>query len=195
MRFAVLALVVIFSTTSRISAQMSGDEIFLLKKHLNVSARDIFRQDKNAKLTDNDSLKVYLAIKRNGNEAKYFERWVQDWNKEDASKHGKIEIVEDAAQADAILAQFVVTQSKLVKDTAIGIGNVPPGRLKSKVKVTSEIDYKQLKLPVYSYLIKREDNIWTIIYEDVETSLPGEQLSVSPESRLWRVFKKEMKSR
>jgi len=181
--------------TSRISAQMSGDEIFLLKKHLNVSARDIFRQDKNAKLTDNDSLKVYLAIKRNGNEAKYFERWVQDWNKEDASKHGKIEIVEDAAQADAILAQFVVTQSKLVKDTAIGIGNVPPGRLKSKVKVTSEIDYKQLKLPVYSYLIKREDNIWTIIYEDVETSLPGEQLSVSPESRLWRVFKKEMKSR
>jgi len=195
MRFAVLALVVIFSMTSRISAQMSGDEIFLLKKHLNVSARDIFRQDKNAKLTDNDSLKVYLAIKRNGNEAKYFERWVQDWNKEDASKHGKIEIVEDAAQADAILAQFVVTQSKLVKDTAIGIGNVPPGRLKSKVKVTSEIDYKQLKLPVYSYLIKREDNIWTIIYEDVETSLPGEQLSVSPESRLWRVFKKEMKSR
>lgn len=196
MRFAVLALIALFLTASSVSAQMNDEEIFLLRKHLNISAKDIVRQDKNAKLNDNNSLKVFLAIKRSGNEAKYFQKWVQDWNREEASKYGKLEIVEDITQADAVLSQFVATQSKLVKDTSLGIGNVlPPGRIKSKVKVTSEIDYKQLKLPVYSYLIKREDNLWTIIYENVETSLPDEQLSVSPESRLWRAFKKEMKSR
>jgi len=196
MRFAVLALVVLFLTASTVSAQMNDEEIYNLRKQINIPAKDIIRQDKNAKLNDNNSLKVFLAIKRNGSEAKYFQKWVQDWNREEASKYGKLEIVEEIAQADAVLTQFVSTQTKLVKDTAIGIGNIPPpGRLKSKVKVTSEIDYKHLKLPVYSYLIKREDNIWTIIYENVETSLPDEQLSVSPESRLWRVFKKEMKSR
>jgi hypothetical protein len=196
MRLAGLALTIFFSTTYSVFAQMNDQEISNLRKHLNISVKDVVRQDKNAKLTDSNSLKVFLAIKRSGNEAKYFEKWVEDWNKKEASDYGKLEIVKDALQADVVLSQFISIQSKLVKDTSIGIGNVPPpGRLKSKVKVKSEVDFQQLKLPVYSYLIKHENDVWTIIYEDVETSVPGEQLSTGPESRLWRSFKTELKAR
>lgn len=196
MKFQILALAILLSATSSVFAQMDDEEVFNLRKHLKISAKDVVRQNKNAKLTDSNSLKVFLAIKRNGNEAKYFEKWVEDWNEEEAPSFGKLEIVKDAAQADVVLSQFVSTQSKLVKDMSIGIGNVPPrGQLKSKVRVTKEVDFQQLKLPVYSYLIKRENNVWTIIYKDVETSIPGEQLSVSPEARLWRSFKEGLKAR
>ncbi len=44
------------------------------------------------------------------------------------------------------------------------------------------------------HLITHVDDVWTIIYQDVESSLPGEQL-FNPELRLWRTFKEEMKAR
>lgn len=196
MKLPILALAILLSATSGVFAQLDDKEVSNLRKHLKISAKDVVRQDKNAKLADGNSLKIFLAIKRSGSEANYFEKWVEDWNREEAARYGTLEMVKDAAQADVVLSQFVSTQSKLVQDASIGIGNVPPpGQLKSKVRVTREVDIQQLKLPVYSYLIKREGDVWTIIYKDVETSIPGEQLSVSPESRLWRSFKEELKAR
>jgi len=197
MRFAVLIIAVLMTATFTASAQLNNEEIANLKKQVNISAKDAVRYDKNAKLTSGDSLKIFLAIKRPGSEAESFEKWIADWNAKDGDKYGKLEIVKDIAQADAVLTQFVVaTNAKRVEDRAVSVGNIPRlGQTKSKVRVKTETDYKSLKLPVYSYLIKREADVWTIIYGNAETSLPDEQFSVSPDLRLWQTFKEEMKSR
>jgi hypothetical protein len=197
MKLVILTLVVFLSTALSVSAQLKDYEIKNLRKQINISDKDIVRPNKNAGLSAAKPLKIFLAIKRAGSVAKYFEKWIKDWNKQEGDRYGKLERVTDISNADVVLTQFVTETIKNVGETSLGIGNIPPpGQLKSKVRVKSNTDYnKPLKLPVYSYLLKREDIFWTIIYGDVETSLPDEQLSVSPDLRLWQAFKEELKSR
>jgi len=197
MKLVILTLVVFLSTALSVSAQLKDYEIKTLRKQINISDKDIVRPNKNAGLSAAKPLKIFLAIKRAGSVAKYFEKWIKDWNEQEGDRYGKLERVTDISNADVVLTQFVTETIKNVGETSLGIGNIPPpGQLKSKVRVKSNTDYnKPLKLPVYSYLLKREDLFWTIIYGDVETSLPDEQLSVSPDLRLWQAFKEELKSR
>ncbi|MDQ3089494.1 MAG: hypothetical protein M3Q78_13045 [Acidobacteriota bacterium] len=197
MKLVILTLVVFLSTALSVSAQLKDYEIKTLRKQINISDKDIVRPNKNAGLSAAKPLKIFLAIKRAGSVAKYFEKWIKDWNEQEGDRYGKLERVTDISNADVVLTQFVTETIKNVGETSLGIGNIPPpGQLKSKVRVKSNTDYnKPLKLPVYSYLLKREDIFWTIIYGDVETSLPDEQLSVSPDLRLWQAFKEELKSR
>lgn len=197
MKLVILTLVVFLSTALSVSAQLKDYEIKNLRKQINISDKDIVRPNKNAGLSAAKPLKIFLAIKRAGSVAKYFEKWIKDWNEQEGDRYGKLERVTDISNADVVLTQFVTETIKNVGETSLGIGNIPPpGQLKSKVRVKSNTDYnKPLKLPVYSYLLKREDIFWTIIYGDVETSLPDEQLSVSPDLRLWQAFKEELKSR
>ncbi len=197
MKFGILTLVVFLSTALSVSAQLKDYEIKNLKKQINISDKDIVRPDKNAGLPADKPLKIFLVIKRTGSEAKYFEKWIKDWNKQEGDKYGKLERVTDISNADVVLTQFMSSELKNVGETSLSVGNIPPpGQLKSKVRVKSNTDYnKPLKLPVYSYLLKREDVFWRIIYGDVETSLPDEQISVSPDVRLWQAFKDELKSR
>lgn len=197
MKLVILTLVVFLSTALSVSAQLKDYEIKTLRKQINISDKDIVRPNKNAGLSAAKPLKIFLAIKRAGSVAKYFEKWIKDWNEQEGDRYGKLERVTDISNADVVLTQFVTETIKNVGETSLGIGNIPPpGQLKSKVRVKSNTDYnKPLKLPIYSYLLKREDIFWTIIYGDVETSLPDEQLSVSPDLRLWQAFKEELKSR
>jgi hypothetical protein len=198
MKFVALALVVFFSTVGGVFAQTDKKEVINLRKQIKIPDKDILRSNENAKLPAGDSLKIFLAIKRSGSEAEHFEKWVDEWNKEDGDKYGKLEVVKDISKADVVLTQFVSTRIKQVGEASVSVGNIPSSEQsispKTKIKVNNEAGYKPLPLPVYSYLITREDDVWTIIYQDVESSLPGEQL-FNPERRLWRMFKKEMKAR
>ncbi len=199
MKFVALVLLMFFSTVGGVFAQSDEKEVINLRKQIKIPDKDILRSNENAKLPAGDSLKIFLAIKRSGSEAKHFEKWVEEWNKEDGDKYGKLEIVKDILKADVVLTQFISTgRIKQVGETSVSVGNIPsPGQSippKTKVKVNNEVGYKSLSLPVYSYLISREDDVWTIIYQDVESSLPDEQL-FNPELRLWRTFKEEMKAR
>lgn len=196
MKFTILMIVVLSASALTVSAQLNDAEIANLKEQINISAKDAVRYNTDEKLASGDSLKVFLAIKRSGSEAESFEKWITKWNEKDGDKYGKLKIVNNISQADVVLTQFVTTNIKRVEDKSVSVGNIPPiGQLKSKVRVKTKTDYKTLKLPVYSYLIKREADVWTIIYGNAETSLPDEQFSVSPDLRLWQTFKEELKSR
>ena len=198
MKFVAFALVVFFSTVGGVFAQTDEKEVINLRKQIKIPDKDILRSNENAKLSAGNSLKIFLSIKRRGNEAEHFEKWVGEWNKEGGDKYGKLEIVKDISKADVILTQFVSSGIKQVGEASVRVGNIPsPGQSisqKTKVKVNNEVGYKPFPLPVYSYLITHVDDVWTIIYQDVESSLPGEQL-FNPELRLWRTFKEEMKAR
>ena len=195
MKLVVFVAVVLFASAFNVSAQFTKDEIANLKKQTNISSKETVRYSKDARLTSDDSLKIFLAVKRRGSEAEWFEKSIAEWNQKEGDQYGKLEIVDDIREADAILVQFVATNVKRVEEKSIGIGNVPRGQTQPKIRVKSETQYKTLKLPVYSYLMKRDADSWTIIYGNAETSLPDEQFSISPDLRLWQVFKEEMKSR
>jgi len=198
MKFVAFALVIFFSTVGGVFAQTDEKEVINLRKQIKIPDKDILRSNENAKFPAGNSLKIFLAIKRRGSEAEHFEKWVEEWNREDGDKYGKLEVVKDVSKADIVLTQFVSTRIKQIGEASVSVGNIPSPEQsissKTKIKVNNEIGYKPLPLPVYSYLITREDDVWTIIYQDVESSLPNEQL-FNPELRLWRAFKEEMKAR
>ena len=198
MKFVAFLLIVFFSTVGGVFAQTDEKEVINIRKQIKIPDKDTLRSNENAKFPGGNSLKISLAIKRRGSEAEHFEKWVEEWNKEDGDKYGRLEVVKDIAKADVILTQFVSTRIKRVGEASVSVGNIPSPEQsvsqKAKIKVVHEAGYKPLPLPVYSYLITREDDVWTIIYQDVESSLPNEQL-FNPELRLWRAFKEEMKAR
>lgn len=201
MKFAVSALVTLFFTNFVVFAQSDNREIDNLRQQINVSDKEIIVINKDAKLPAGNPLKVFLAVKRDADEAQYFEKWIEEWNRKDGSQYGKLELVKDISKADVVLTQFIMNRGKYVEEASINVGNIPPpgqiispGKVKTKVTVNGEKSYKSLTRPVYSYLIKRENSIWTIIYQDVETSLTGEQL-FNPELALWQAFKNEIKLR
>ena len=195
MRKINLILIIVCSAVA-IFAALDEKEIAVLRKQLNIPAKEIVRENKDVNFSDKSSLKIFLSIKRNGSEAKYFDKWVKEWNKNDAQKHGALETVDEISQADVVITQFVTTQPEYVREAGVSVGNIPekPGQPNSKVRVKTENDYNRLKLPVFSYLLVREDDLWTIVYRNVETSLPGEQL-YNPDLRLWEKFKEKMKER
>lgn len=188
--------VFLFSLTQITFAQLNDRELTDLRKQIKISDKEPVRINENGQLPSANSLKVFLAIKRNGDEKKYFEKWIKEWNEKDGDKYGRLEQVDNLLQSDIVLTQFVVTRGKPVGETNVRIGNAPtlPGQIKPKVSVGNGIGYTSLKLPVYSYLIKRDNGIWTIVYGSVETSIPDEQL-FNPEFRLWNAFGEKMKNR
>ena len=185
----------LFSLAQITFAQLNEREINDLRRQIKISDKDPVRVNEGAGLTSANSVKIFLFVKRNGDEKKYFEKWIKEWNEKDGDKHGKLEQVNNILQADIVLTQFITTRGKLVEETGLRIGNIPrDGQLKQKPTVGASVGYTSLKLPVYSYLIKRDNGIWTIIYGSVETAIADEQL-FNPEFRLWRTFSEKMKNR
>ena len=184
----------IFSAFQIGFAQLEDNEINSLRKHVKLSDKDVVRVNERQSLNFDTTLKVYLAIDRPGDEKKYFEKRIKEWNEKDGAQYGKLEQVSDISQADIILAQFVETRTKRVGETSVSVKNIPlPGQADAKnVRIGNGAGYVSLKLPVYSYLLKREGNIWTVLYGGVETSIYGDQLT-NPEVDLWNAYTKRRK--
>lgn len=174
--------------------QLNDEEIRDLRRQIKLSDRDSVRINERGGLSDDSALKVYLAIDRRGDEKKYFEKWVREWNEKNGDRYGRLEQVNDISQADIVLAQFIKTGIKNVGEVGVSVRSIDlPGQAnQSKVRVKNDLGYASLKLPVYSYLLKRENDIWTILYASVETSITGEQL-FNPEKDLWNAYSKKRK--
>lgn len=184
----------IFSAFQIGFAQLDNNEIGDLREQIKISDKDLVRVNERGDLVSDNTLKVYLAIDRKGSEKKSFEKWIKEWNEKDGDQYGRLEQVSDISQADIVLAQFVRTRAKRLGEASVSIKNIPlPGQTNQKnVRVGNGAGYVSLKLPVYSYLLKREDNIWTVLYGGVETSVNGEQLT-NPEIDLWNALSKKRK--
>ena len=189
-----MILAIAFLIVGGAFAQSNAKEISNLREHLKISDTEPIRLNTDIKLPAGNSLKIFLMVERQGAEAKRFEKWVQDWNKKDAAKFGKLEIASDISQADIVLAHFVSADSKLTQEQSLKVGNTPPGQIKPEFQVEGRNDVRLLSLPVYSYLLVREDTFWTIVYQEVDSIIEEEQLS-NPENRLWRAVKNRMKNR
>lgn len=195
MKKIALALIVIFSSIVGIFAFWEDKEISLLRKEINISDKELIRRNKDEKFPAGQSLKVFLAVKHNKESRRDFEEWIENWNDKSSAKFGRLESVDSIENANIVIAQFVTNSSKYIEEASVSIGTFPrPDETKPKLRVESERSYKPLHLPVRSYLLIRSDDMWTIVYSDVETSIYGDQLN-NPDLRLWSAVEKRMKER
>lgn len=196
MKKILLALVIVFTFITGVFAYFEDKEITLLRQQINIPDTEAIRKNKKEKFPAGQTLKVFLAIKHNKESERDFEEWIEKWNKNNGVKYGKLEAVDSIETADIAIVQFVTKRSEYVEETGISIGTTPkPGETKPKLRVETDRGYKRLDLPVHSFLLVKSNDLWTIVYNDVETVISDEQLLANPDSRLWSAVEKKMKER
>ena len=199
-----LGLLFILGTASfGILAQTDNAEIKQLRQELNLSKSMPIIISKNTDFPSQKTIKIFPAIKHNKSFAKDFVEWVADWNKDNATQFGKLEIVGRIEDADVIAAQFRYGTQTYVKEARIrastgkisrnkdddfigqGVGN-------SKVRVES--GYEAVKFPLYSYLLVRgTDDSWILDFSYVDNALDNSK--DFPERRLQGIIERKMKKR
>ena len=195
MKQSMFGLLLLFSAVQWGFGQLTDQEIGHLRKQVKISNGQVIRIDQGASFPSGDTLKIFLLVKRSGSEAKSFVKWIEAWNREEGKRYGRLEMVDDPQQADVVLTQFVSASLKPSDTGSVSVGNIPrEGQLKSKVTIATRHESDALVLPVYSYLLKRERDVWTIVFSEVETALPDRQM-INPELNLWTALKEMMKDR
>lgn len=195
MKKNICTLVLLLSFVSGVFANTKDKEIALLRQQVNIADNVVIRSNKKEKLPAGQSLKVFLAIKHNKETARDFEDWIAQWNTDNAIKYIKLELVDTIESADIVLAQFVTTKGNYIEESVLTVGTVPkPGERKPKLRVEAGQGATRLPLPVRSFLLFRSNDIWTVVYYDVETNVSEKQRTF-PDLRLWSALEKRMKDR
>ncbi len=199
-----LGLLFILVTASLgILAQTDKAEIKQLRQELNLSKSTPIIINKDTDFPSQNTIKIFPAIKHNKSFAKDFVEWVEDWNKDNANKFGKLEIVDRIEDADIVAAQFRYGIRKYVKAARISastgkIGKdedddfIGQGVGNSKVRIES--GYEAVKFPLYSYLLVRgANNSWILDFSYVDNAFDYKK--TFPEARLQSIIEGKMRKR
>ena len=81
---------------------LGRDNYTRLREMLKVAPSIEVKEARSRELPDKDPFKLHLALEPQ-NLDKGLLKWVDQWNKEESAKYGRVEIVDDVAQADASL--------------------------------------------------------------------------------------------
>ncbi|MEP7038001.1 MAG: hypothetical protein ABI891_06630, partial [Acidobacteriota bacterium] len=163
-------------------AQTTKSDLKQLQKEIG-SPVSITRND--VSIPASKTIKIYLAIKHNKSSAKDFANWVAEWNQENAAKYGELQIVDKLEDADIAAIQFQYGATRVVREEAIKlkVGTVQRDNNINKEdkfvlnsignsNVRAESSAVNLKLPLYSYLIVRDQNSsWAVDYSRVDERL------------------------
>ncbi len=196
-------LFILAATTFGILAQTDKSEIKQLRQELNFSRSTLIITNKNANFPSQNTIKIFPAIKHNKSFAKDFVAWMEDWNKNNASQFGKLEIVSKIEDADIVAVQFRYGIRKYVKETRISAstGKISKsedddfiGQGIGNSKVRAESGYEAVKFPLYSYLLVREANdSWFLDFSYVDAAADYEK--TFPERRLQSIIASKMRKR
>jgi len=199
-----LGLLFILVTTSfGAFAQTDKAEIKQLRQELNLSKSTSIIINKDTDFPSQNTIKIFPAIKHNKSFAKDFVEWLEGWNKDNANKFGKLEIVDRIEDADIIVAQFRYGIRKYIKEVRVSASTgkiskdeddnfISQGIGNSKVRVES--GYKAIKFPLYSYLLVRGANdSWILDFSYVDDAFDYKK--TYPEARLQGKIEKKMRKR
>ena len=176
-------------------AQTSSNDLRKLKQEINLPENEAILVNENLELPAAQDLKVLLAINQSRTDAENFGKWITKWNKKNGSKYRELELVNETSAADLIVVQFRNTHPKYAAQSKIDILNIPlSGNQNGNLKVNSENGYERLDLPIFSYLLLRSNGIWTVIYQHIETSIPGRQLSM-PDAKIRTALSSRLKNK
>jgi hypothetical protein len=196
-------LFILVTTSTGILAQTNKAEIKQLRQELNFSNSIPIILNENTDFPSQKTIKIFQSIKHNKSFAKGFVDWVEDWNKDEANKFGKLQIVDRIEDADVIAAQFRYGIRKYVKEERVSVSTGKAGKDKNddfigqgigNSNVRVESGYEAVKLPLYSYLLVRgADNSWILDFSYVDSA--SDYSKTFPEARLQGIIESKMRKR
>jgi hypothetical protein len=168
------------------SAQVSQKDA-VLRAHLGVEDTVAVRTSVQRTLPEANPLRVALAFGLDVEVVNNFIKWVEDdWNrKRDASRHGRIELVDDIHSADVVLARFLERELFAGAASSANVyaaNNVAVGGASTRPLV-----------PLYAYILKKVPAGYDVLGGYESTTTPDG--SGGSGRALWDEFKKLMKTR
>jgi len=168
-----------------------------LREVLNVPINTSIELSESQALPNLTPLKVYIAV---GNDLKVrdnFIAWINEWNKEESSRYGSIDIVQEFKQADVALVRFIVPSVTVFNGTeSAGIpanSEIDPATRQRVYTTTLPQEY-YTSMPVLSYIIMREANQLKIIWSHSDESVvKAAQLSARPDESHIRAVETSVK--
>jgi hypothetical protein len=184
---SVRAFLLTFVVASAAAAQNTTEELARLREHLTLPDSTSIKLANSSALPANRPLKVYIATGLDMGVRNNFTKWLDEWNKKDGHKYGTVEIVNELAQADVILARYTVRE-KVTDRTETYSTPVPAtvydpatnSTVTRPVPRTSSISYSLV--PAYAYVIARKPDALEILWRYTgqssvqETTDSGKQL-------------------
>lgn len=101
-----LTCILLLVSALTVSAQTMSAEIDLLREQLGVSASVPITMANSSDLPKSGPLNVYIAAGFDIDVRKRTVDRINNWNKNDAKKHGALTVVTELSQADVVLAQY-----------------------------------------------------------------------------------------
>jgi hypothetical protein len=139
-------------------------------------------------------LKVYLALGLDVRVRENLSRWIEEWNRKDAAKHGRaLELVGELAEAQVVLAREVdADKARTTSQTFVTPGLDPPRS--SGTTRPQRSTYSVLQAPVRTYVLAVESpGELRILWRDV--GLGTVEADGSTGRPLWDDFRKLLQKR
>lgn len=162
---------------------LAQDKATQLRSHLGLSEEAVVKPSLRPSLPGTTPLRVALAFGVDIDIIQNFTKWVEDWNRKDAKKYGRIDLVEAAQEADVVLVRFL--------DRTQSAGEWTSASAYAGNSWAAGSAASQGLVPVYAFILTRNEAGFEILggYED--TTIPGRGSG----RQLWEDFKKLMKKR
>ena len=196
MRKLFFMMTVLLLCSSATLAQTATEEIKQLQEHLGVSEQTKIKPATNLILqTSNKPLKIYLATGLDMKVRDNFVRWMEKWNKSgDAKKYGLLDAVSDISQADVVLARYTLNEkSRAETASRNSVGTVYDPATKSVISRPTQQTYSYSTVPVFAYVLRRNDTDFEILSRYNDSASLGEYKNTG--ELLWDNFKKLLKSK
>ena len=133
------------------SAQSPEEEIAHLKAFLKLSDAAV-ELAAVPTLPSRDPVKVFIATGLDVGARQNFLKWADEWNRRDSKKHGRIELVQDVAGADVVLARVVSRENATsATDTTVSAGVVPTSQGLKLAPYARQYSYTSV--PVVAYVL------------------------------------------
>ena len=179
--YAVLSIFLMFSSAE---SQGVADEMVALRKHLELPENINLALASSSRISQAGPLKVYLAFGLDIGVRNNFEQWINKWNKGDGKKFGALQVISQMAQADVILARYVVPSD--ATSTTSGAIYANSGIMVGRTGLYQTI-------PVYAYVVARTPTAVEVRWRYTGQTTTEE--TVKSGEKLWEDFRKMLKAR
>jgi hypothetical protein len=177
------------------AAQTPDEELAVLRQLLSIPESMSLAPSPYPQLPTAGPVKVFVATGLDMGVRQNFFRWIEEWNRKDAKKHGQITLVSVAALADVVLARYVDRdKAQQAINTTLGSG-VLYDPATQKVHATPYArQYSYSEVPVFAYVLAQgSPGRFEIVWRYADTTARGEYRNTG--KALWDDFRNLMKNR
>lgn len=175
---ALLLLLITLCGSAAAQKKSQGEESELLNWLAEVAGAKSVVEAKAGALPAGEPLKVYVLAPEQADLWYKFLNWVEEWNRTEGAKYGRVTVVEDASRADVVVARFLTsfkTKSEQ-SDEVLGTSAItdtrqaPDLRRPSPVILSRHSRSISRSAKVYGYILAREGEGLKLLWRTTDTA-------------------------